>query len=62
MNEKTSEAEQIKLAESMPAGTVCPIFPVSSVNKTGFGLLIDFISRLERLNPISIEQASQQTL
>lgn len=46
----------------MPAGTVCPIFPVSSVNKTGFGLLIDFISRLERLNPISIEQASQQTL
>jgi hypothetical protein len=46
----------------MPAGTVCPIFPVSSVNKAGFGPLIDFISRLERLNPISIEQASQQAL
>jgi len=30
----------------MPTSTICPIFPVSSVSKLGFPILIDFISKL----------------
>lgn len=38
----------------MPTGTICPIFPVSSVTKQGFGILIEFISKLN-VNVPSIE-------
>jgi len=37
---KTPEAEQVKVAELMPTGNICPIFPVSSVDKTGFDILV----------------------
>jgi GTPase len=30
----------------MPSGNMCPIFSVSSVSKTGYSTLIDFIWRL----------------
>jgi GTPase len=35
----------------MPTATICPIFPVSSVTKQGFGILIDFISKLNVNTP-----------
>ena len=35
-----------KTVEMMPSGTVCPIFPVSSVTKVGFDILVHFISKL----------------
>lgn len=35
----------------MPTGTICPIFPVSSVNKAGFEILIKFISKLRIPEP-----------
>jgi GTPase len=36
ITDKTPEAEQEKVAELMASGNICPIFPISSVNKTGF--------------------------
>jgi len=43
---KTPEAEQVKVAELMATGNICPIFPVSSVDKTGFDILVQFIWRI----------------
>ena len=43
---KTSQQELEKTIETMPTGTICPIFPVSSVTKDGFPVLIEFISKL----------------
>jgi GTPase len=60
ITDKTSDNEQMKVAELMPSGTVCPIFPVSSVSKIGLDNLTKFIWRIERINPISIEEAITQ--
>ena len=43
----------------MPTGTICPIFPVSSVSKQGFGILIEFLSQLN-VNVPSAEQLKEQ--
>jgi len=39
---------------------MCPIFPVSSVSKLGFDNLLNFISRLEKLKEVTIEEAIKQ--
>lgn len=44
----------------MPSGNVCPIFPVSSVSKSGMPTLIDFIYKLEKRQPISLDEAIKQ--
>lgn len=44
----------------MPSNNICPIFPVSSVTKEGFKVLTSFISRLEKLKEITLEEAIQQ--
>lgn len=38
----------------MPTGNVCPIFPISSVTKSGLPTLIDFIYKLEKRQPLTI--------
>ena len=43
----------------MSGGTICPIFPVSSVTKSGFDILIDFISKLYVTTP-TIEELQKQ--
>jgi GTPase len=60
ITDKTAENEQIKVAELMPKGNVCPIFPISNVSKTGFDNLTKFIWRIERQNPITLEEVMTQ--
>lgn len=48
-----------KTIETMPTGTICPIFPVSSVTKAGFPILIEFISKLTVPTP-PIEDLSKE--
>lgn len=45
----------------MPTATICPIFPVSSVSKKGFNILVDFISKLNVKIP-TIEELKNQPL
>lgn len=44
----------------MAEGNVCPIFPVSSVNKTGFESLTNFLWRIDKQQPVTIEEAITQ--
>ena len=60
ITDKTPENELNKTAEMMPAGNVCPIFPVSSVSKMGFEALTSFMWKLERPKEITIEEAILQ--
>lgn len=60
ITDKTTENEQLKVAELMASGTVCPIFPVSSVNKTGFENLTNFLWRIDKQQPVTIEEAITQ--
>lgn len=39
---------------------MCPIFPISSITKSGFPTLIDFIFRLEKRQAFTIEDAIKQ--
>lgn len=48
------------MAELMPSGNMCPIFPISSITKSGFPALIDFIYRLEKRQAITLEDAIKQ--
>ena len=43
----------------MSGGTICPIFPVSSVTKNGFDILIEFISKLYVTTP-TLEELEKQ--
>ncbi len=45
------------MAELMPSGNMCPIFPVSSISKSGFPTLIDFIYKLEKREAFTLEDA-----
>jgi GTPase len=54
ISEKTAENEQIKVAELMAYGNICPIFSVSSVNKFGIDILVKFIWRIDKLKTFSI--------
>lgn len=60
INEKTDEKEQLKIAELMPSGNICPIFSVSSVSKLGFEILTNFMWRIDSLKTITIEEAITQ--
>lgn len=44
----------------MPSGSMCPIFPISSISKSGFTHLIDFIYKLEKRQNFSLEEARKQ--
>jgi hypothetical protein len=48
------------MAELMPSGNMCPIFPVSSITKSGFPTLIDFIFKLEKKQLFTLEDAIKQ--
>ena len=48
------------MAELMPSGNMCPIFPISSISKLGFPHLIDFIYRLEKRETKTYEENSKQ--
>ena len=60
INEKTDEKEQLKIAELMPSGNICPIFSVSSVRKLGFEILTNFMWPIDSLTTITIEEAITQ--
>jgi hypothetical protein len=42
------------MAELMPSGNMCPIFPISSISKSGFPNLIDFIYKLEKRQNLTL--------
>lgn len=44
----------------MPSGNMCPIFPISSITKSGFPTLIDFIYRLEKRQVMTLQEAIKQ--
>lgn len=60
INDKTPENELNKTAELMPAGNICPIFPVSSVTKMGFDSLTRFLWKIDKPKEITMEEAILQ--
>lgn len=60
IKENTPANEIQKIAELMPSGNMCPIFPISSITKSGFPTLIDFIYRLEKRQVMTLEEAIKQ--
>lgn len=60
VKESTTDNEIQKMAELMPSGNMCPIFPISSISKLGFGHLIDFIYKLEKRETKTYEETSKQ--
>jgi hypothetical protein len=48
------------MAELMPSGNMCPIFPISCITKFGFPNLIDFIYKLEKRQTTTVDDTKKQ--
>lgn len=48
------------MAELMPTGNMCPIFPISCITKFGFQNLVDFIYKLEKRQTTTVEDVKNQ--
>ena len=48
------------MAELMPSGNMCPIFPISCITKLGFPNLIDFIYKLEKRQTTTVDESKKQ--